>query len=109
MEYAENPKRVSPECRKRNRVGNYIKTKIMEQESMTFEQIESHLKSGNVQQYEQQGNQEAFDPAAKLKQVCGIYRTVRPVISAILGFPLIPGSIKTPMRTFMNVMNSVCP
>jgi hypothetical protein len=75
----------------------------MDQESMSFEQIEAHLKSANLQQYEKQGGQqEAFDPAAKLQQVCGIYRGVRPVISAILSFPLIPSSIKNPMRNGRN-------
>ena len=81
-----------------------------EEQNMTLEQIEAHIKSSNIEQFnQQQPSAQAQDITAQLQRVCGAYRAIRPVLNAVLGFPLIPGSIKTPLKTFMSVLNTICP
>ena len=82
-----------------------------EEQNMTLEQIEAHIQSSNMEQFnqQQQPGAQAQDITAQLQRVCGAYRAIRPILNAVLGFPLIPGSIKTPLRTFMSVLNAICP
>lgn len=82
---------------------------------MTLEQIEAHIESANLEQYDSlraegmaaAGAQQ--DLSGQLQKVCGIYRGIRPVLKVLLSFPLIPGSIKKALKTFVNVMDSICP
>jgi hypothetical protein len=77
---------------------------------LTLEQIEAHIKSANLAQFEPKGEKLAAapNPVDLLRSVCGVYRGIRPILNAILGFPLIPGSIKTAIRSFMKVMDTIC-
>lgn len=80
---------------------------------MTYEQIAAHVKELDLAEFEKpqaagMGDAQA-DLAGKLQQVCKIYKGIRPIIQAILDFPLIPNAIKKPLRTFMNVMDTICP
>lgn len=79
---------------------------------MTFEQIEAHVKKADLSQYEAAGAKGAGGAqphAMQLQQICGIYKIVRPILQAILVIPLIPESLKKPIRTFISVMNTICP
>ena len=84
-------------------------------ESMTLEQIEAHLKSANIEQYASQGEAKGVAPAASLdlgatlKKICGVYRGIRPILVVVVNFPLIPASVKNAIRTFMSVMDPICP
>lgn len=50
----------------------------------------------------------ALDLAGKLKQICTMYKRVKPALNIILSIPFVPGSIKTAIRAFMSLMNTVC-
>ena len=82
---------------------------------MTLEQIEAHIEKANLGQFAQpQGatrgaDAKSIDLAAQLQRVCGIYRGIRPILQVIVNFPLIPESIKKAIRTFMSVMDGICP
>lgn len=84
------------------------------EQQMTLEQIEAHIKQANIGQYDQAmqmhvSGKAALQPAAVLTNVCGVYKAIKPVLTVIVNFPLLPGAIKTAIRTFMSVMNSLCP
>ena len=85
----------------------------MAQEQLTFEQIEAHIKSANLEQYD---NPKAAvvagaprDLAGELQKICGIYKGIRPILQAVSTFPLIPASIKNAIKAFMKVMDAICP
>jgi hypothetical protein len=82
-------------------------------QQMTYEQIEAHVISANLEQFEKPqatGTEGAqADLAGQLQKVCGIYKVVRPILKAVLAIPLIPEVIKKPIRTFVTVMDSICP
>ncbi|MEO5995139.1 MAG: hypothetical protein ABIN89_00495 [Chitinophagaceae bacterium] len=80
---------------------------------MTLEQIEAHIKDANLEDFNKQaapgqaGAQQ--DLAGQLARVCGVYRGVRPILSVVQSFPLLPGSVKSAVGTFVSVMNTICP
>ena len=86
-------------------------TQQHQEQPMTLEQIEAHVQEANLDQYaETQGATRAgIDLGAQIQRVCGVYRGVRPVLQVIVNFPLIPESIKKAVRTFMTVMDGICP
>lgn len=82
---------------------------------LTFEQINDHIQKADLKQF-QQGAAKHFtaaEAAAKpgdvLQKVCGIYHVVRPILQGVLLIPFIPGPWKEALRTFMNLMNTLCP
>lgn len=50
----------------------------------------------------------ALDISGKLKKICSIYRSIKPVISIITSIPFIPGNVKTAVRSFTAVLDTVC-
>jgi len=85
-----------------------------EQQQMTLEQLEAHLKKGNIEQFATNGgataqtDAAAAAPADVLKKICGAYKVIKPILTIVLNFPLIPSSVKNAIRTFMNIMNGIC-
>jgi hypothetical protein len=77
-------------------------------QNMTLEQIEAHIQSANLEQFNQPQAGTA-DISGQLKKVCTVYRSIRPVLNAVVNFPLIPGSIKAALKTFMTVLDPTCP
>lgn len=83
-----------------------------DQKDMSHEEILAHIEKANLDQYDKAdfdagGAQQ--DLASKMKQICAIYKGIRPVLSVIVNFPLIPSSIKNAIKKFMALMNSLCP
>lgn len=84
----------------------------MEEKEMTLEQIEAHIQNAKMEQFEVGSStaaSEALAPVAVLQKVCGVYKAIRPILAVIVNFPLIPESIKKAIRTFMGVMDGLCP
>jgi len=83
------------------------------EKQMTLEQIEAHIKAANLEQYEHQPAHAAAAPqldlAGQLKRICSVYKAIKPILQVVVNFPLIPSSIKNAIKTFMNVMNTICP
>lgn len=77
----------------------------------SLEQIEAHLQNADIDQFQEYGEAgaAAVNPAALLSRVCGAYRAIKPILRVILNFPLIPSSIKNAIRTFMSILDTLCP
>lgn len=84
---------------------------------MSYEQIKAHLKQADLQQYEREeaGDFTAAAPndmaslTEKLKRVCNVYQGIKPILQAVVNFPFLPAAIRNGLKTFMNVMNAICP
>jgi hypothetical protein len=82
---------------------------------LTFEQVDAHIKSANLKEFEAggakhfKGGDVKAAPADVLQKVCGIYNVVKPILSIIANLPLIPAKWKEAVKTFMNLMNTICP
>jgi hypothetical protein len=81
----------------------------------TFEEIDQHIKSANLAQFEQGGASHftaaavAANPADVLKRICAIYKVIRPILVVLSTFPFIPASWKAAIKTFMSLMDTLCP
>lgn len=83
-----------------------------DQKQMTLEQIEEHLQNANLEQYDKpqaSGVDAQQDIGDQLQKICGIYRGIRPILEIISKFPLLPRSIRKAIKTFMTVLDSICP
>lgn len=81
-----------------------------EEKQITFEelaQLDKELANADFMN-EQDASSLALDVTAKLKKICSIYKSVKPVISIITSIPFIPGNVKSAVKTFMNVLDTVC-
>ncbi len=87
----------------------------VQEPQMTFEQIEAHIKKANLDQYDKPKPKAAAAAGAQhaltdqLQKICGVYKGIRPILQAVVHFPLVPSSIKKALKTFMKVMDSICP
>ncbi len=77
------------------------------QENLTFEQVDELIRKADLSEY-QNADLAAADIATQLRRVCGVYRTVRPILNLVVNVPLIPSSWKNAIRTFVSVLNSIC-
>ena len=82
---------------------------------LSFEQIDAHIKKADLSKYEVGGTHHftaadvTAQPGGVLQKLCGIYHVIRPILTAISVFPLIPASWKAAIKTFMSLMDSICP
>ena len=79
-----------------------------QEDQMTFEelmQLDRELSQENFSAMPEAG---ALDVAGKLKQVCSIYKKIRPVFNVVASFPLLPGSVKSAVKALMGVLDTVC-
>lgn len=87
----------------------------MDKEQLTFEQVNEHFENVDLTVFQTGGTKHFTTARAKaspdgvLADVCAIYRVVRPFLSLILNVPLIPASWKNAIRTFVNLMDQLCP
>ncbi|WP_139362118.1 hypothetical protein [Hymenobacter sp. CRA2] len=88
--------------------------------AMTFEQIDQHIGDFDFQQYMAGATpaaagspDRAMAPAAAagldLGKFCPVYGKVKPILTALLAFPLIPEKWKTGIRTLTSLLDAVCP
>ena len=81
---------------------------------LTFEAIDAHIRRANLASFEPGGEHHvtaemvAVAPGTVLEKVCKIYHVIRPILAALLLFP-IPASWKAAIRTFMALMDKLCP
>lgn len=57
---------------------------------------------------EQDVSADGLDVTGKLKRICSIYRSIKPVIGIISSIPFIPGNVKSAVRSFTSVLDTVC-
>lgn len=87
----------------------------MQNDQLTFEEVNKHFESVNLSDY-QSGGKSFFTadmvskaPADVLAKVCGIYKIVRPFLALVSNLPLIPKKWRDAIKTFMGLMDSLCP
>lgn len=84
----------------------------MSDKVLTFEEIEKHLEGYNLADFQPGGKHHtaaAGGAAAAIPNVCPAYKMVRPILQAVVAFPLIPKKIKDAIKAFMSVLDIICP
>ena len=84
----------------------------MSDQDPTYEEIEKHLAGVDLSAFEPGGKHHpgaAAGTAAALPNVCPAYKMVRPILLAVLAFPLVPPKIKKAIKAFMTVLDAICP
>ncbi len=87
----------------------------MKTDEMSFEEINQHIANADLAKFQPGGeshfttNAISASPGQVLQKVCGIYKVVRPILVAISNFPLIPGNWRTAIKTFIALMDTLCP
>jgi len=83
--------------------------------TVSFEDIDKQIKALNLHDF-QSGGKHHFTPQAVaatpgdvLKKVCTIYRGIRSILIGIENFPLIPKAWRDALKTFTNLMDTLCP
>lgn len=66
--------------------------------------LDKQLKSVNLASFDNKGAAE--DITSQLKQICNIYKVIKPVLNVILGLPFIPG--KDVIKKFTSILDSIC-
>jgi hypothetical protein len=83
--------------------------------TITFEEIDKHINSLNLQDFQTGGKGHftaaavAASPGDVLKKVCTIYRAIRPILIGLENFPLIPKKWRDALKTFTTLMDTLCP
>ncbi|MFZ5972766.1 MAG: hypothetical protein ACOYXA_14355 [Bacteroidota bacterium] len=86
----------------------------MKNSEMDFEEINQHILNADIAKF-QPGGELHFNaaslanPGQVLQKVCGIYKVIRPILVVISNFPLIPGTWKAAIKTFISLMDTLCP
>ncbi len=84
-------------------------------EEITFEQINDHINNADLSAYKDGGDKyfRGADikaaPGDVLQKVCGIYQVIRPILQGVLLIPFIPKKWKDAIRTFISLMDTLCP
>jgi hypothetical protein len=87
----------------------------MSDQTLTFEEVNAHIEEADFNPY-QPGGDKAFTastataaPASVLQNVCGIYKIVRPILALVSSLPILPAKWKAAIKTFMGLMDGLCP
>lgn len=79
---------------------------------ITFEEVNRHFEQADLSQFNAtapSASAASVNPADVLKKVCAAYKIIKPFLSLVVGFPLIPSSWKNAINSFTGVLNTVCP
>lgn len=82
---------------------------------LTFEQINDHINKAKLSIFKEGGKKHfgiadiKTAPGDVLQKVCSIYHVIRPVLQGILLIPFIPATWKQAVKTFLNLMDTLCP
>lgn len=77
----------------------------MQEKVMDFEAINAHLDSN----YVEAKNVQSLTTASAQSQLCGVYKTVRPILVALSNLVIIPNKWRAALATFISVMDVICP
>ena len=82
---------------------------------ITFEEINDHINKADLSQFKEGAAKHfnaanvAADPSGVLQKVCSIYHVIKPILQGILLIPFIPAPWKEAIRTFIKLMDTLCP
>ena len=82
--------------------------------TITFEQIDQMMKKVDLTAYQPGGKSHltaaaAAPTALAIPQLCPIYKAVRPILVVISGLPFIPEAWKSVIKTFIGLLDALCP
>lgn len=83
----------------------------MAEREYSFEEVDRQIQSLDLSGAEKGVSAKgvaAASPANIIGQVCPIYRAIRPILQGLLSLP-IPTAWKNAIRTFIRLMDLVCP
>lgn len=87
----------------------------MQDKQLSFEEVNKHFESVDLSEF-QEGGKHFFSPASVtrapgdvLQKVCGIYKVVRPFLALVSNIPLLPKKWRDAIKTFMSLMDGLCP
>lgn len=87
----------------------------MQDNQLTFEEVNKHFENADLKPFQTGGKShftaEAVSkaPGDVLQKVCGIYKIVRPFLALVSNIPLIPPKWREAIKTFMGLMDGLCP
>lgn len=87
----------------------------MNHEDYSFEEIDRSIEALDLDSFEEGGTRHftaeaaAADPRGVLDKVCEIYKAIRPILVALSKFPLIPKKWRKALKTFIGLMDKLCP
>lgn len=85
------------------------------EKEMSFEEINAQIESIDLSEYEEGGKNYVAvadvraDASGVLSKICGLYKKIRPILVGISKFPLLPASWKGAIKTFIGLMDTLCP
>ncbi len=80
-----------------------------------FEQINAAIEALDLKKFQPGGSHHftgedvAKSPGDVLKKLCELYRHLRSIIEAIGNFPLLPKKWRDAIKTFMSLLDTICP
>ena len=87
----------------------------MPEKDLSFEEVNKHIESADLSTFKAGGKSHfaatdiAKAPGDVLQKICGIYKVVRPILVIVSNLPLIPQKWKDAIKTFINLMDGLCP
>lgn len=84
----------------------------MPERELSFEEIDRQIQGLKLPEEKKvaskAGKAAAASPADIIAQICPIYQAIRPILKSLLSLP-IPKKWKDAIRTFMRLLDLVCP
>ena len=80
----------------------------------TFESVDRHMNSIDLQKFEQGGathdavSNSAANPAIAISGICEAYQSVKPFLELVVGVPFLPKKWKEVIEKFMQVADLLC-
>ena len=87
----------------------------MQDNEEIYGQIDAEIKKLDLKDFEIGGKNHftaaavLANPASVLQNICSIYRRIKGIQNAIAHFPLLPVSWRAALKTFISLMNNLCP
>lgn len=83
--------------------------------SVDFDAVDKAVKSVDLKAYAAGGKMAvtkaelADSPRNVLEKICPIYKSIKPILLALSEFPLLPKAWRDALKTFISVMDAICP
>jgi hypothetical protein len=84
-------------------------------QELTFEDVDAYLNGLDLNRFAAGGEvrlavaSSATNPVAALGGICDAYRVIRPILKLVAGFALLPKKWRKAVKTFLGVMDALCP
>jgi len=80
----------------------------------TFEEVDKHIQATDLSAFQPGGRHHvaataAANPTLALPNVCAIYKVVKPILTIVATIPLIPQKWRDAIKTFIQVLETLCP